>query len=100
MSEMIERVAEAIWQSESVRADRGPRRVSWADAGPPTWDKYRPLARAAIEAMRKPTEEMVSLGARELAGEDKWNRPGDLPREYIRIDAGEVYDAMLDEALR
>jgi hypothetical protein len=63
MSEMIERVAQAIDLSH------------WAVSNPPT---SRELARAAIEAMREPTEamqrEMDDGGMGRLSQESFWNR--------------------------
>ena len=64
MSEMIERVAEAIAAREALMY--------------PSHFDAKALARAAIEAMREPTEEMVSAsyGPRwaENEIEDKWGR--------------------------
>lgn len=57
-------------------------------------------ARAAIEAMREPTEAMVQRGAKELVEEDEWNRLGEVPREFFRDDSRAAYEAMIDEALR
>lgn len=51
MSEMIERVARAICDASHDNPD-------------PDWRAYEHLARAAIEAMREPTEAMSSAGAR------------------------------------
>ena len=58
MSEMIERVARAIWK----KADEqylGTEKMEDCDA----------IARAAIEAMREPTMEMIAAGAHG-SGED------------------------------
>lgn len=54
MSEMVERVAKAIWDSPlffGLITDEKRRDGSWHDC--------TALARAAIEAMREPTDEMV-----------------------------------------
>ena len=59
--DMIERVAEAMWQAEWARAGNGGRRrVPWPEIAPTDQDRYRFVARAAIEAMREPTDEMVA----------------------------------------
>jgi len=73
-SEMIERVARAI-----CRAEYGP-----GDAG---WANQIPAARAAIEAMREPTEGMLDKGA--VAEGD-----GNLAQQALNIWA-----AMIDAAL-
>lgn len=76
MIEMVERVAEAI----AISGNGG------------TWDDWynedqrefhRKRARAAIEAMREPTESMVEAG---------WNAPGDQPQTH--------WEAMIDAALK
>lgn len=43
-----ERVAEELWQASSIRAVGQRRVITWADAGPPTWNQWYPLADAAI----------------------------------------------------
>lgn len=54
--EMVERVARALWNAESVRATDRPRRSEWADESEKTQESWRYMARAAIEALREPTE--------------------------------------------
>lgn len=46
----VERVAEALWQAESVRARGGPRLVAWTDESNHTREQWRFMARAAIAA--------------------------------------------------
>lgn len=70
MSEMIERVAKAIWDnSEKWVMNLGKQ---WEDV--PDYDlqkkAIRVQARAAIEAMREPTAEMVDEGYCEAGGTD------------------------------
>lgn len=81
MSEMEERIARAIWDAQY------PEGTSWGDwaehtrRNPESFDgrdTSRQLARAAIEAMREPTEDML------LAG--------NVPEH--------VWHAMIDEALK
>lgn len=60
MTDVKELVAEAIWNAESIRASGSARRVKWDDASEAAKDKYRPLARAALEAL-----------SRDRAGEQK-----------------------------
>lgn len=54
MSEMVERVARAI-----SKADEN-------DGSIVTWVSYRRTARAAIEAMREPTESMMEAGEKHI----------------------------------
>jgi len=75
MTEMIERVARAIHSAE-VEDEGDP----WNDLGDYVQGEYRTLARAAIAAMREPTEAMLG---------PPWN--------YGRL---EIWQAMIDEALK
>jgi hypothetical protein len=60
-STMVEKAAEAIWQAEWARAgNRGKRRVPWNDNSPEHMDRYRFLARAAIEALMEPTPALMA----------------------------------------
>jgi hypothetical protein len=52
---MIERVAKAI-------CERPPSGYSWLTQSPSSKRFYEAIARAAIEAMREPTEAMIALG--------------------------------------
>lgn len=56
---MIERVAEALWQEESLRALGRRRSVSWSEVDRKDQERWRGFARAAIAAMREPTEKML-----------------------------------------
>lgn len=85
MSEMVERVAEAIMR---------------VDADGKISDYYK-WARAAIEAMREPTEEMRRAGFE--------NSPHDVGgcrdqiesgREWMKLAVVGPYQAMIDEALK
>ena len=106
MSEMVERVARALHEDEEPPSDHwSPQwddlREKYVDGKPSHCKEYwRRKARAAIEAMREPTEAMVLSAAKELAEEGQWDRLGELPREYLRVDARVVYDAMIDKALK
>ena len=79
MSEMIERVAEAI---------QNRRREMLAAKGGPILIEPIELARAAIEAMREPTEAMKERGFQYTA-DPCW--PDDV---------GRAWRHMIDEALR
>lgn len=97
MSEMVERVGKAFF----TQFQKYGGHTTWenlSDDARHIW--MRELIPTVIEAMREPTEAMVLSGAKELAEEDQWDRLGELPREYLRVDARAVYDAMINEALK
>ncbi len=52
---MIERVARAICEAHTITEESKVPLEEWVDA---VWSSYEPLAKAAIEAMRLPTEAM------------------------------------------
>lgn len=55
MSGMLERIARALCEME---IDSGPNLLT----GVPRWHAYIPAARAAVAAMREPTEEVIDSG--------------------------------------
>jgi hypothetical protein len=86
MSEMVERVARAIWEKQrsKIGDPNGLNaRLEWKDKAVPAqfWDSYFDDSRAAISAMREPTLEMISAGNKE------W-----VPAKVFR--------AMIDEILK
>lgn len=85
MSEMIERVASAIWALNDdtdcrVYDDLAPHAKAQADA----------MARAAIKAMREPTEAMVNAAMLPASEAD---REAYRPQHWI-------WEKMIDEALK
>lgn len=76
MSAMVERVARAICESELMNPDD-------VLGG---WLHWQDAARAAIEAMREPTEAMQHVGL------DAYDEAADLP-------TNDVYREMINEAL-
>ena len=46
--ELVEKVAEELWQADSLRVVGFRRSVPWSEAGPAAHQQWRPLARAAI----------------------------------------------------
>ena len=83
---MIERVAEKIY--EAMRYERRGITTGWINGGNShAQEKARKTARIVIEAMREPTEEMVSRGF------------DCQPESYDALDDGEIkslYKAMID----
>ena len=94
MSEMVERVARAVaaadWRAEIDEASEPERWLEAAIAYDLTNDngrfRYDEIARAAIEAMREPTEAMID------AGYAVGYSPDPLPTDL-------VWRAMIDAAL-
>jgi hypothetical protein len=79
MSEMVERVARALFDASQLRLSAtltnevlyGRSDVTWemlnsAEVIPEIVESYRKQARAAIEAMREPTESMIESGVPEI----------------------------------
>jgi hypothetical protein len=76
MSEMIKRVAEAMAAVDKMDDGR--------------WEYLIPHARAAIEAMREPTHDMLVAGATAQAGYD---------HRFESDNAEEIFSDMIDAAL-
>lgn len=101
MTGMIERVAKAIYEAD----DPWSSAFEWPVMGSErqSADEYRRIAKAAIEAMREPTETMLDAGyVSQLP--DNWPNPwpadgngAELTSEYVR--AHTAYRAMIDAAL-
>lgn len=85
---MIERVARAICQAGDSACD--PSDVAYLGGGKdgPLWQAYVPEAKAAIEAMREPTEAMAFTGGNVVVDED------------MSIVGKDVWQAMIDAALK
>ena len=83
MSEMIERVAVAIHNSRLTRV------TSWDRCIELYRIELRKQAKAAIEAMREPTEEMLIDGTQDAGA-------GGPDKQYIK----EVFQCMIDTALK
>ena len=79
-NDMIERVARALAASDRHFSDGG----SWDELDPIEHDIYMASARAAIEAMREPTSEMVDAAYANTGG----------------VGATKCWQAMIDEALK
>ena len=81
MSEMVERVARAIARNHDIDPDWG---------SPPMWQTPWLIAdaRAAIEAMREPTEKMDTAGFGALPLADGYSLADDFKKVwYAAIDA-------------
>ncbi len=89
MSEMVERVARAQYALDAAKGFLPP----WDHAAAHVKDFYCETARAAIEAMREPTEAMLEVGAQycyQTYGGD-W--------DTSLNDARVSWQAMIDETL-
>ncbi len=97
MTEMVERVARAICEADSEPWDELGE--TGADNAPFPYSKemYRKLARAAIAAMREPTEGMNAAGALPWRWTTHEAPPGlELPFGWTNADTWRV---MIDAAL-
>jgi hypothetical protein len=96
MSEIVERVAARMWKAESedagVPASVTARRTydAFLDQSDDTRAKWRKFARAAILAMREPTEAMLYAG--QMANDEDGYVGGPSPEP--------IWTAMIAEALR
>lgn len=88
MSEMVERVARALCEAIGFPADGNVLDGDQIKIG---WHTQIPKARAAIEALRLPTDAMVGAGHAEI-------KPDNLPADAG--DARQCWRAMIDAALR
>lgn len=100
MTEMVERVARAMWEWQRSNcfiagtipvADLWP---AWESAKEDSRESELGRARAAIEAMRAPTEAMGEAGDGVPSGPGFCDEPGDPPSVYG------IWQAMIDEALK
>ena len=89
MSKMIERVAYALYLSSGFQRAFGTPEASWANDRYQVKETFRANAKAAIEAMRQPTDAMCRVGFEFLEDE-----LGPSPTVV-----GAAYINMIDEAL-
>lgn len=97
MSEMIERVAKAIMEcptQQKFYADMPPNELMVLMEA-----RGNELARAAIEAMRNPTDAMVKSGS-EIILREGTEDSENVSARYFVTHADNSYVAMIDEALR
>lgn len=83
----LDAVAIAIYEADPEKWRAG---IAIGNVRPETIPRYRAMARAAIEALREPTDAMVGAMWREI---DEWGTG--IPNSI----AGPVYDAAIDAAL-
>ena len=101
MSEMIERVARALCTADGCSPDAilgivpAVGSVPSADIATPAWRSYVDKARAAIVAMREPTNDMLDAGAFYFSDRD----PGPT-LETERSLARSTFRSMLEVALQ
>lgn len=91
---MIERVAKAIYEKQpAMKAMYPPIPIPWDQASEVWRAPFLNFARAAIEAMREPTEGMVDAAYRvSVFGADL--------HDFVAHDcSGPVWEAMIEEAL-
>jgi hypothetical protein len=88
MSEMVERVARALCEQSYAKSDE-KLPWYWHSETSDERDEWRAMARAAIEAMREPTDRMCNSGAAKW--DDDW---------CTETNALNMWQAMIDEALK
>jgi hypothetical protein len=85
MSEMVERVARAIYDAGQMRFHTEP----WDTRIAETQENYRALARAAITALREPIEAMMSS--------IDWS---EYEHEFGPAEARLIWETFIDAALK
>jgi hypothetical protein len=103
MSEMVERVARAICRGRGHDPDRcvlgsGSTLPPFSTCYRRAWEDEIDAARAAIEAMREPTLEMIRA-ARRYGGSDYARLWVERASRNPDDDGADIYVAMIDSAL-
>lgn len=92
---MIDRMAQAMYASERLVNRSTGQPLEWEDLPPAVQRRWRKRSRAAIEAMREPTEQMLATsGAHAAVGGVGRPSDGDKARDVWR----EMIDAIRREA--
>lgn len=94
MSEMIERVARALYRKDAPFV--GQWQDAWEEISPQLREAFYAYARHAIEAMREPTYAMIGAGG----AEEVASRCGLYSDSIGDYEAGKAYKAMIEEALK
>ncbi len=104
MDDLVEVVAEAIWEAEFQRATGRHRLVPWAEINPDDRERYRFLARAAIaacEATLRAEERERCARIAEKRAEDRFaeygTREGDTNATYYSGRRGETLEELDEE---
>ncbi len=100
MSEMVERVAKAIHKVNDGRSSKNLR-VPWEQCIQVYQELLRNEARAAIEAMREPTKQMIDKGLTAISDNMETTRDSYSSYDYaVEGTAYHGWAAMIDEALK
>ena len=92
---MVERVAKAICRQANLDDGYADNATLQASIDGGMWRNHTGQARAAIEAMREPTDEMIVAG---YNAADLWNASAH-PMSNVIMRAKATYEGMLDAAL-
>lgn len=95
MSEMVERVARAIWEAREETFPPDIIRIKFDVLGEGTKSDHRAMAEAAIKAMRAPTDAMEFAGFRV----NRWTNERGTVVGRVTIPATGAWQAMIDAAL-
>lgn len=91
---MTEKVARAIYTDTRTRI---PHYREWDDLNKLSQGIYLSLAKAAIKAMREPSEEMIEAGTKEIIAEEY--TAARSKRTKLKIASSVFYYNMIDAAL-
>lgn len=95
MSEMVERVARALAKADGKNPDKPAWATSRGESFGLCWrDQYADKARAAIEEMREPTDDMRWAGYTRAAF-----APESTNVSSVQFDAKPIWELMIDKAL-
>ena len=98
-SEMVERVARALFETEWSPPGTEKIRAVWEKEWPRSCEYWLNSARAAIAAMREPTEAMTEAASDAVEKYEDEVRGGDLtPTRHCLPET--VWRAMIDEAVK
>jgi hypothetical protein len=101
-SEMVERVARALFKTEwhpATERHEGKASLDWEREWPNSREYWLESARAAVAAMRDPTQAMTEAASEAVEKYEDEVRGGDLtPTQHCLPET--VWRTMIDEALK
>lgn len=95
-NQILERMARALWENSLLKPYRiydAKPSMTVPESGP-DWQRFIPVARSVLEAMKEPTDAMALAGAHS----SQWASAFTTTSE-IADEAREVWNAMIDAAL-
>jgi hypothetical protein len=99
MSEMLDRLAKALWLNAATCADK---EALWGRLADFDREPYYSAARAALSELLEPTEDVIEAGARRLKPDLDWSSEEDsnlfVARHAARHTASRCYGSMIAAA--